>query len=157
MFGPIGCGFLDFFFRMRVSILAMLVSNTIWFLYCSYKAGGKQGILYFKSGHKQGRENRWFGFKWAGFGRRVRWSTPPGGGGTVYNRFYSPFLFPTIEDDDDDDSDQTQNSKKNAENYQRVLAGWSWEGLTRPNIHPPSRRWISGATSTINKLKMSWG
>ena len=50
---------------------------------------------------------------------------PPGGGGTVYNRFDSPFLFPTIEDDGDDDSDQTQNSKKNAENYQRVLAGWS--------------------------------
>lgn len=50
---------------------------------------------------------------------------PPRGGGTVYNRFYSPFLFPTIEDDDNDDSDQTQNSKKNAENYQRVLAGWS--------------------------------
>ena len=45
--------------------------------------------------------------------------------GTVYNSFYSPFLFPTIEDDDDDDSDQTQNSKKNAENYQRVLAWWS--------------------------------
>ena len=42
-------------------------------------------------------------------------------GSTVYHRFYSPFLFPTIEDNDDDGSDQTTNSKKNAEDCQRVL------------------------------------
>ena len=45
MCGPIGCGLLDFFVRKRVSISAILVSNRIWFLHCSYKAGLKQGIF----------------------------------------------------------------------------------------------------------------
>lgn len=40
--------------------------------------------------------------------------------GAVYHRFYSPFLFPTIEDDDDN-GDQTYNSKNNTEDYQGVL------------------------------------
>ena len=48
-------------------------------------------------------------------------AVPPSPGGTVYHRFHSPFVFPTIEDDDDDDGAQTHNSKKNAEDYQRAL------------------------------------
>ena len=32
-----------------------------------------------------------------------------------------PLLLTVLDDDDDDGSDQTKNSKKNAEDYQRVL------------------------------------
>ena len=86
------------------------------------KACVKQKLFLIKvSGHKQGRENRRFGFKMARVLRGRPSGVPPTPGGTVYHHhFHSPFLFPTIEDDDDD-SDQTKNPKKNAEDYQRVL------------------------------------
>ena len=59
-----------------MSVLAVLVSKRIWFLYCGYKAGVKKLFLIQVSGHKQGREIADSGLNGKGFGRQAEWSTP---------------------------------------------------------------------------------
>ena len=62
--------------------------------------------------------------------------------------FYLPFLFPEMENDDGDDGNQKHNSKKNTEDYQRVLV---WRQKVRPIWVTTERfRWNRGSLVQVN-------